>query len=477
MVLSSLVFLYLFLPANLVLYYMLRNTAYRNAVLIFFSLLFYAWGDVAWTALLLLTTGVNYFFGRAVYAHKGKPAGTRWLITALVFNLSLFVFFKYAGLLWPGLHLNLFGSSIVAGIGLPLGLSYYLFRVIAYLVDLQREEHPAEKNFAHFLLFMSMFHLVIGPIHRYAQMGQELKSRPFNILDLRDGLTRFCIGLFKKVVIANVAGEFVLQYMGGDVAGLNVGLSWFGLVMFALQIYFDFSGYTDMALGLGRMFGFRYVENFNYPYLSRSITEFWRRWHMSLSSFLRDYLFTPLALSFRRQGKAGLVLATVITFVACGFWHGPTWNFVLWGLYFGLLISIELLFLNKWLSKLPRILSHLYFLFAILLGWVLFYFTDMHQGWRYLNVMFGNTVNPTLPLEFMLLVKENLYWLVLALVLCFPVYPALLHWLGKRPAFALSAPVLVLRTLALLIMNAALLALSTAMLVGSSFNAFIYGNF
>lgn len=477
MVLSSLIFLYIFLPVNIVLYYLLRNTAYRNAVLILFSLLFYAWGDVAWTALLLFTTTVNYFFGRLVYKNRGKSAGTRWLVSALIFNLGLFVVFKYAGLLWPGLRINLFGTSLVAGLGLPLGLSYYVFRVIAYLVDIQREEHPAERSFGRFLLFMSMFHLVIGPIHRYAQMGEELKSRRFSVIDLRDGLTRFCIGLFKKVVIANVAGEFVQLYMAGDLSSLNVGLSWFGLVMFAVQIYFDFSGYTDMALGLGRMFGFRYVENFNYPYLSRSITEFWRRWHMSLSSFLRDYLFTPLALNLRHWGRTGLVLATVITFVACGFWHGPTWNFVLWGLYFGLLISIELLFLNKWLSKLPRIISHLYFLFAILLGWVLFYFTDLQQAWRYLNVMFGNTVNPTLPLEFMLLVKENVYWLVLALILCFPVYPALLRWMEKRPALTANAPVLVLRTLGLLLMNAALLALSTAMLVGSSFNAFIYGNF
>jgi alginate O-acetyltransferase complex protein AlgI len=477
MVLSSLVFLYLFLPLNLILYYAVKNNVYRNIVLILFSLIFYAWGEIVWAGLLFLTTIINYFFGRLIEKGKEKRMAKIFLALSILFNLGLFVFFKYSGYLFENINVVFFLSPQAQTYGLPLGLSFYSFRAISYLIDIYRDEHKAEKNFVNFFMFMSLYHLVIGPIVRYAHIPGEIKKRSFDIKNISHGITRFCIGLFKKVFIANIAGEFVKQYMAGDISQLSVGLSWFGLIMFALQIYFDFSGYSDMAIGLGNMFGFHYQENFQYPYISRSITEFWRRWHISLSSFLRDYLFTPIAMNLRSWRKAGVIIATVITFVACGFWHGPTWNYVLWGLYFGILISLETLFLNKFFSKIPRVFAHLYFLFAITMGWALFYFTDLYHFWEYINVLFGNTRNSTYQFELYLLLKQNMFWLILTLVFCMPVFPAVQKFFQKRPKLTAHAIPSFIIAIIIISVNICLLVLSTSLLAGKSYNAFIYGNF
>ena len=347
MLFSSLAFLYLFLPLNIILYYLFKNKVYRNVVLILFSFVFYAWGQPLWVMLLLFSAAIDYFLARRIEKHSGKSSGKTILYLSVTFNIGLLVFLKYSGFLYENINALFSVSLEPPSYGLPLGISFYTFRSVSYLVDVYRKDVKAETSFPDFLMFLSLYHLVAGPIVRYSEIPDQIKQRSFNIHQISSGITRFCIGLFKKVCIANIAGDFVAQYMGGDTHQLTTELSWFGLIMFTIQIYFDFSGYSDMAIGLGRIFGFKYAENFNYPYISRSATEFWRRWHISLSCFFRDYLFTPLVLKFRNWGKSSAIIATLITFTICGLWHGPSWNYVLWGFYFGVLISLELLFLKK----------------------------------------------------------------------------------------------------------------------------------
>lgn len=477
MVFSSLIFLYLFLPLNLLLYYVLKNRIYRNLVLILFSFVFYAWGEPLCVVLLLFITLMDYFAARLIEKFRGKAEAKVIIIVSVIINLGLLVFFRYSEFIYDNIN-SLFSISLKAPSYIfPLGISFYTFRSIAYLVDVYRDDSRAERSFPDLLMFMSLYHLVSGPIARYSAFPDEIKQRSFDMRNFSSGATRFCIGLFKKVCIANVAGEFVGQYMISDPQILSIGLSWFGIIMFTLQIYFDFSGYTDMALGLGKMFGFNYPENFNYPYIARSATDFWRRWHITLSNFLRDYLFSPIAVRLRYWGKGGVIVATLITFTICGLWHGPSWNYILWGLYFGILISLELLFLKKFFSKIPRLFSHIYFVFAMMMGWTLFYFTDLDAFWKYLNVMFGNTANALIDAEFLLVLKENIFWLVLAIVLCFPLYPILQKLVETKKSLPFPKLRPYYSAVVVIVMNLIFLFISTTLLVGQSYNAFFYFRF
>ena len=295
MVFSNTLFLYLFLPINLILYYAVKNRKWKNFILIIFSLAFYAWGEPVWIFLLIFSSLVDYGHGLFIEKHRGTKLAKIGLLSSICINLGLLITFKYSAFLYENLN-TIFNLSLeIPKFSLPIGISFYTFQTLSYTVDVYKGQVKAQKNFSKFLMYVSLYHqLVAGPIVRYSDVEEEIESRVTTIENFSSGISRFTIGLAKKVLIANVAGKFVTQYMNSDLSSITVLEAWFGIAMFTIQIYFDFSGYSDMAIGLGKMFGFTYMENFNYPYISKSATEFWRRWHISLGSFFRDYVYIPL---------------------------------------------------------------------------------------------------------------------------------------------------------------------------------------
>ncbi|MBE2251716.1 MAG: MBOAT family protein [Myxococcus sp.] len=465
MVFASLVFLYAFLPANLVLYFAWSNPVWRNGVLIVFSLFFYAWGEPVWVSLLLLSTTVDYSIGLVVERWRGTRKAKAALVASVCVNLGLLAAFKYAGFFVETVNAALGTRLAAPPFTLPLGISFYTFQTISYVVDVYRGEVKAQRSWPKFLLFVSLYHqLVAGPVVRYQTIADQIDTRRHSVELFASGVLRFALGLFKKVAIANVAGELVARTLGAELAGLSVLDGWFGLAMFTLQIYFDFSGYSDMAIGLGRMFGFHYLENFDHPYIARSATDFWRRWHISLSTFFRDYLYIPLGGRQHRPYR-NLFIVWALT----GLWHGASWNFVLWGLYYGVLIALERLFLGALLEKLPRAVQHAWLVLVVMVGWALFYFTDLAKLRAFLSLAFGVSAAPLLGPDTVQVVVTHAFWLVLAVALCLPlerfVFP---DTQTPRPALVHLS-----RGLATVLFT----LLATAMLVGKSYNPFLYFRF
>lgn len=471
MVFANLLFLYLFLPLNILLYFLIKNHTARNVIQVVFSLIFYAWGEPVWIFLLLFTTFADLLFGMAIETSRAKGRGKLPLVLSLVFNLGILGVFKYSGFFLENLN-SLFGWRLpLPSFTLPIGISFYTFQIISYLVDVYRGEVKAQRSYLKFLLYVSMyFQLVAGPIVRYQVVEKEIEHRTTTLEDFSTGLTRFLVGLAKKVVIANTAGTLASQYLDGNLSQLSVLGAWFGILLFTLQIYYDFSGYSDMAIGLGRIFGFHLDENFNYPYISRTATEFWRRWHISLGSFFRDYLYIPMGGNRRRP-----YLNLFVVWFLTGMWHGASWNFILWGLYFGLLIFAERLFLKRLLEKLPRILSaffsHLYLLLAVMVGWVFFYFTDLNKVWEFLGILFGAAGHALSDLGLEIAVANNLWWLLISVAFCLPIVPAVKRLFDRRPGGQVLAANLQILT------NVVLLLACTALLVGQSYNPFLYYRF
>jgi alginate O-acetyltransferase complex protein AlgI len=335
------------------------------------SLFFYAWGEPKWISVMLLCTLVNYITGILAEKHKGKWQSRAALVASLIINLGALGFFKYAGFLVSNLN-HLTGLSIsFAEIALPIGISFYTFQSMSYVIDVYRGEVEAQRSYWKLLLYVSLFHqLIAGPIVRYKDIAAEIENRRVTLDTFSAGINRFVVGLGKKVILANTAGKLSALFLDIPAADMSVLGGWYGIILFAIQIYFDFSGYSDMAIGLGKMFGFTYKENFDYPYISKSATEFWRRWHISLGTFFRDYLYIPLGGN-RHHHIRNLTIVWLLT----GLWHGASWNFILWGLYYGLLIILEKLFLDKWLKKLPAVFNHIYLLFIVYnrMGFLLLY--------------------------------------------------------------------------------------------------------
>ena len=475
MVFASLLFLFIFLPLNLILYYSTKNKKYRNYILIVFSLMFYGWGEPIWISLLILSSLFDW--GNALFIQKHR--GTKWakigVVVTLIFNLGLLATFKYDVFLVDQVN-SLLGTSFTApGYALPIGISFYTFHTISYVVDVYRGDIKAQRSFPNFLMYVSLYSsLVAGPIIRYAHVETEINRRKENLKDFSLGLSRFCIGLFKKVIIANIAAEIVRKYMGdnGDpltmteLFSLSSLEAWVGLIMFAIQIYFDFSGYSDMAIGLGRMFGFHFRENFNYPYIAKSIGDFWRRWHISLGSIFRDYVYIPLG-----GNKKRVYLNLFIVWFLTGMWHGPSWNFIFWGLYFFIFIALERAFLLKVLEKIPTFFSHLYALAIIIPGWVIFYFTDTDILIAYVKKIFSFSAGPNGNIEVMNILTTHLFWLILAIILCMPVYHKIKAWVEKKERR------ITFYDTATIGFNVVLLFICIAQLVGKSYNPFIYFRF
>jgi alginate O-acetyltransferase complex protein AlgI len=475
MVFASLIFLFLFLPLNLFLYYSSGSYRWRNAILIIFSLFFYGWGEPIWISLLIISSFLDWVNALFIERYRGTVWGKVGLILTLMLNLGLLATFKYDVFLVDQVNAVLGTKFTAPGYALPIGISFYTFHTISYVVDVYRGDISAQRNFPNFLMYVSLYSsLVAGPIIRYAHVAHEIDRRQENITDFSKGITRFCVGLFKKVIMANIAAELVRKYMGdqidplttAELSALSTVEAWSGLLMFALQIYFDFSGYSDMAIGLGRMFGFHFRENFNYPYIARSISDFWRRWHISLGSIFRDYVYIPMG-----GNKKNTYLNLFVVWFLTGFWHGASWNFIFWGLYFFIFIALEKAFLQKWLDRCPSWISHAYALCIIIPGWVIFYFTDIQLLLSYVNKLFTFTTPELGYDDWQNTLTSNLYWLLLAIITCIPTYP----WISQK----ISNSNISLRVQhgGTIIINLLILFICVAQLVGKSYNPFIYFRF
>lgn len=390
MVFSSLLFLFRFLPLFLALYFLVPRKL-RNGVLFIGSLIFYGWGEPVYISLLLFSTLVDFFHGKLVgrFLERGNRKAARMTVASSAFiNLALLVIFKYTDFFIRSVN-SLTGSGIpLLGLALPIGISFYTFQTMSYTIDVYRGEAPVQNNIISFGAYVSMFpQLIAGPIVRYQDIAAELNTRTESLERFSLGIRRFVVGLGKKVLLANQAGALWTEITAILPADRSVLMVWMGILAFAFQIYFDFSGYSDMAVGMGHMLGFHFPENFNYPYISKSITEFWRRWHISLGTWFKEYVYIPLGGN--RKGGLLQVRNILVVWLLTGIWHGASVNFLLWGIYFGLLLLLEKFVLMKYLKKLPSLLQCAYAFLLVLLGWVLFAFDDMGQGFQYLLQMTG----------------------------------------------------------------------------------------
>ena len=383
MVFSSVVFLFYFLPLLLIVYYAAPVKA-KNIILFIASLVFYAWGEPKYVLLMLFSAVFNYASGLFIEKTEKKRAA---LVMNIVINIGILVYFKYTNF-FLGTIGNIFGfSAPVLNIVLPIGISFYTFKALSYTVDVYRGKVAAQRSFVAFGLYLAMFQqLMAGPIERYVNVEKQLRRRRVTGRMFMDGFIRFCAGLCKKVLISNTVGSIWTTVSAYEFTGLSAGMAWLGIVAYTFQIYFDFSGYSDMAIGLGRMFGFKTLENFSYPYISRSITEFWRRWHISLGTWFRDYIYIPLGGN--RAGKARQYINILIVWMLTGLWHGASWNFVLWGLFYAALLIIEKTFLLKRLKKIGAA-ACIYTMFFVIIGWVLFSVSDITEVGNYLRAMFN----------------------------------------------------------------------------------------
>ena len=389
MVFSSLMFLFVYLPVVLAVYYVVPLKG-RNPVLFAASLLFYGWGEPVYLAVMIASIAVNYGFGLLVEKFRAEDKRARRVVLlSVLFNLALLFFFKYFDFVIENLRsIALFSSLRPLGLTLPIGISFYTFQTMSYTIDVYRGEAPVQNNIISFGAYVSMFpQLIAGPIVRYQDIAAELNTRTESLERFSLGIRRFVVGLGKKVLLANQAGALWTEITAILPADRSVLMVWMGILAFAFQIYFDFSGYSDMAVGMGHMLGFHFPENFNYPYISKSITEFWRRWHISLGTWFKEYVYIPLGGN--RKGGLLQVRNILVVWLLTGIWHGASVNFLLWGIYFGLLLLLEKFVLMKYLKKLPSLLQCAYAFLLVLLGWVLFAFEDMGQGFQYLLQMTG----------------------------------------------------------------------------------------
>ena len=462
MVFSSLLFLFFYLAAVLPVYYLLP-VRWRGLWLFLVNLVFYGWGEPVFVLLMVFSIAVNYAAGLLVDRRRDRAK----LILAVnaVVNLGLLFFFKYYDFLAVNLaRIPALGFLHPLGISLPIGISFYTFQNMSYPIDVYRRDARPQRSFIRYGTYVALFpQLIAGPIVRYKDIAEQLDHRKETAEKFASGVCRFCAGLAKKVLLANNIGALWDVYKAMDPTQLSFADAWLGALAFTFQIYFDFSGYSDMAIGLGRMLGFEFIENFNYPYISRSITEFWRRWHISLSTWFRDYVYIPLGGN--RRGKGRQLLNLLIVWALTGFWHGASWNFLLWGLYYALLLILEKLFLYRLLEKAPKWIAHVYALLLVIVGWVLFSVEDLSTCFLYLRSMFfgGAGFASATFLYYLRSFGPSLLVMVFA---CTPVPKTLYRrFLGRAERYL--DPALVLLSL----------LLCTAYLVDSTYNPFLYFRF
>jgi len=461
MIFSSLPFLFFYLMAVLAVY-KLSPLKLRNLILLLVSLFFYGWGEPVYILIMLLSIAVDYVHGMLVERWRADDRKARRAVASSVFfNLAILVFFKY----WDFLAGNvnaLTGLSLpVLGLPLPIGISFYTFQTMSYTIDVYRRDAPVQRNIVTFGTYVTLFpQLIAGPIVQYKTVAEQLKSRREDLEKFVSGIQRFTVGLAKKVLLANAIGQLWNQSL--EAQNLTAAGAWLGLAAYAFQIYFDFSGYSDMAIGLGRMLGFEFLENFNYPYISKSVVEFWKRWHISLTTWFREYVYFPLGGNRVSKGKWIRNILTV--WLLTGVWHGAGWNFLLWGLYYGVWMLAERLFLGRWLDKLPKALRHVYTMVIVLIGWALFAVEDMGRLGEYFRSLFGGGGLYS-PVDGYRL-RSYLPTLVILVVGCTPLMRRLWGRLGEKARSVLT-PLLVLGAL----------ILCTASLVDAGYNPFLYFRF
>lgn len=473
MIFSSLLFLFRFLPAVLVCYYVVPRSL-RNLVLFLFSLLFYAWGEPVYIVLMLVSILVSYTGGIVVdrLKRQGRPRAAKTaLVVSSVISLSLLGFFKYADFVIGTVNSVTGAGFDLLKIALPIGISFYTFQTMSYTIDVYRGEASVQKNLISFGAYVVMFpQLIAGPIVQYKTIDQQLRSRRETAEEFAEGIHRFMLGLGKKVLLANNAGALWDSIQTMTYAELPALTAWMGLAAYTFQLYFDFSAYSDMAIGLGHMFGFEFLENFNYPYISKSITEFWRRWHISLSTWFRDYVYIPLGGN--RVNKLRHVRNILVVWLLTGIWHGASWNFVLWGIYYGILLLLEKFVFGRFLEKLPSILRHIYCMFFVMIGWNLFVFDDMGRGLSFMKALFGGYGQGLLNRETIYLLYNNIVLLVL-LILGSTQLP-------KKVGNAVCMLLKEREGILTILRNAfyvVIFFLSVAWLVDASYNPFLYFRF
>ena len=471
MVFSSIPFLFFFLPLCLLLYYAVPFSM-KNGILLVFSLIFYAWGEPIYILLMLFATLVDYTNGLLMERFgTTKITRTLFLCSSIVVNLSVLAFFKYADFLIITMN-GLFGTKFSPlGLGLPVGISFFTFQTMSYIIDLYRKEVETEHNYFTYLTYVSMFpQLVAGPIVRFSDINAELHKRTLLRSEIEAGLLRFMQGLFKKVLIANQVGALWEELRIIEASQISVTMAWIGAVCFTLQLYFDFSAYSDMAIGMGWMLGFHFNENFNYPLSSISVTDFWRRWHISLSTWFRDYVYIPLGGN--RKGVLKQLRNMAVVWFLTGLWHGAAWNFVLWGIYYGILLAFEKFVWGKGLAKLPKLVQHLYALLIVVFGFVIFTFDDMAALRTYLTSMLGMAGNPLFGTEVFWYLGNYGVVLIASCILAFPVYP----WFKAKISCMETAVTTITSALSML-GYMALFLLATAYLVNDTYNPFLYFRF
>ena len=464
MVFSGLTFLLLFLPSLLILYFMSRDLRWRNGVLVIFSLLFYAWGEPIMVLLLIGTTLFNYCIALLMVRASAPGQKKLCLVLGVAGSLAGLLYFKYAGFFLSTLESLLSVHFSFAAPRLPIGISFYTFQILTYTVDVYRGKTGVQKSFWRLLLYVSCFpQLIAGPIVQYADVALALDERLTTGEDFFRGMRRFLLGLGKKVLLANTCGSFLLTVLPTGTGPRSVAGAWLSAFLYSLQLYFDFSAYSDMAIGLGRVLGFSYKENFLYPYLSASPTDFWRRWHISLGSFFRDYVYIPLGGS--RRGKARRMLNLLIVWALTGLWHGAAWNFVIWGLYWFMLLVVDKDLSRLW-ERFPRFLRWLFTLFAAVVGWTIFYYTDMPGLGAHLSALFGGGL-PWLDAATASAFRQYALFLPVACVAAAPIVPQLKRMSQRRPWLALGGTVFAV----------VVGLLSLLFLIRQSYNPFIYFRF
>ncbi len=474
MVFSSTVFLFLFLPIVLLLYYS-AGKSLKNGILLAASLFFYAWGEPVMVLLMLVSIVINYILGLQVASSPFRSRRSKcYLGLAIFINLGFLAFFKYANFLVDNLNLLFKGLHIAQinmdTIELPIGISFFTFQIMSYVIDVYRQDAKVQKSILNLGLYISMFpQLIAGPIVRYSDVARQIDDRQISIPGVAYGVRRFIVGLGKKVLIANLLGEVADKIFALTENQLGAATAWLGILCYGLQIYYDFSGYSDMAIGLGKLFGFDFLENFNYPYISRNIKEFWRRWHISLSTWFRDYLYIPLGGN--RKGKSRTYMNLIIVFFLCGLWHGASWNFVVWGLFHGFFLVIERMKFGKVIDSLVRPLQHVYTLVVVLIGWVFFRADTLSQSLHYLQSMFSFGSGQTSAVGY--LNMQVILALAAGIAGSMPFLKSLQKRISSVKSSAVKAAAGAFREVALVV----ILLLCIMYLASSTYNPFIYFRF
>ena len=470
MLFSSTTFLYAFLPAVFLLYFLVP-TKLKNFVLLAMSLLFYAWGEPIYVFLMIGASLSGYVHGILIGRAKSKAWSKAFMISSVVIGLGLLGFFKYTGFFVTNIN-SIFGAGLdIPKIALPIGISFYTFQILSYTIDVYRGNAKIQYNFISFAAYVALFpQLIAGPIVRYTDVEAELNERKTTFNDFGSGVTRFIIGLGKKILLANTLGELCEIYKGIG-ANDSVLFTWVYVVAYALHIYFDFSGYSDMAIGLGRMFGFKFPENFNYPYISKSVSEFWRRWHMTLGSIFRDYVYVPMGGN--RVGPFRWLINVFVVWFLTGFWHGAGWNFIAWGVLFGILLAVEKLVMAKVFEKLPRLFSHLWTLLWVGLSWVLFDAVNFNEAFTRIASMFGGNGLPLVTSDTLYYLRSYAVVIVIGLIGATPLMKKAVLWFKGSEDSTRAKIMNVIEP----VFVCAILLISTAYIIDGSYNPFLYFRF